>query len=66
MPICVAGTLPSAKAKKIQQVLLGMRDTEQGKELLKHLSWTMGFVAASPAEYQDLAWAIHQLSLPVK
>ena len=66
MPICVVNTLPRAKAKKIQQTLTGLTHSAEGKKLLKHLSWPMGFVAASPAEYQNLGWAIHQLTIPVK
>ncbi len=66
MPICVAKTLSSTTTGKLQQALTGLTQSTQGRKLLKHLSWPMGFVVARPVEYQDLGWAIRQLNIPVK
>lgn len=66
MPICVINTLSASQTRTLQQTLIGLAKTKEGKKLLKHVSWPMGFVKPGPEEYQNLGWAIQQLNIPVK
>jgi phosphonate transport system substrate-binding protein len=63
MPISVAPSLTDEEVRIIQTSLLELGSTEEGKALLKHLSWP-GFVKTTPEEYDSLKWASEQLMLP--
>ena len=56
MPISVAARLSAADKLAIKRILLGMRHDAQGRALLKQMAWP-GFVASSPAEYDQMEWA---------
>jgi phosphonate transport system substrate-binding protein len=60
MPISVAPSLSEEQVNIIEKSLLGLSNTESGKALLKHLSWP-GFAKSSPAEYDQLQWAVEQI-----
>jgi phosphonate transport system substrate-binding protein len=60
MPISVAPSLTEEQVHIIEESLLGLNDTKSGKALLKHLSWP-GFAKTSPAEYDQLQWAVEQI-----
>ena len=61
MPIAVSAAFPDELEQRLQQVLLNMQDTAEGRALLKHLSWPMGFAKATPAEYDSVGWAVQEL-----
>lgn len=60
MPIAVAKSLNKATAEKIKMALVQLKNSNEGKALLKHLRWP-GFVAAKPSEYDKLKWAVDEL-----
>lgn len=62
MPISVSGSMSSQEAAIIENVLLNLKSSDDGKALLKHLSWP-GFAKASPSEYDGLEWAAKQVKL---
>jgi phosphonate transport system substrate-binding protein len=62
MPISVSASVSDKDAATIENALLSLKSSEEGKALLKHLSWP-GFIKASPAEYDELEWAAKQLNL---
>lgn len=62
MPISVAPTLNAEQARIVEEALLSFTQSEEGKALLKHLSWP-GFVKASPEEYDAIGWAVQQLKM---
>ena len=63
MPISVATTVSAEDAAVIENALLNLQTSEDGKALLKHLSWP-GFAKTKPAEYDQLEWAAKQIKLP--
>ena len=63
MPISVSATVSAEDAAIIENALLNLKSTEEGKKLLKHLSWP-GFAKTTPAEYNQLEWAAKQVKLP--
>jgi ABC-type phosphate/phosphonate transport system substrate-binding protein len=63
MPISVSPSVTQKEAAIIQSALLNLNSSDEGKALLKHLSWP-GFVKASPSEYDELKWAAKQIKLP--
>ena len=56
MPFSVAARLSPADKERIRQVLLDMPKDAQGQALLKQMAWP-GFVATTPAEYDQMEWA---------
>lgn len=60
MPISVASTLSEAQVRIVEEALLGLKQSEEGRALLKHLSWP-GFAKATPQEYDAIGWAVEQL-----
>lgn len=62
MPISVAERVSAQDAEIIQNALLSLTSSDEGKALLKHLSWP-GFAKTSPAEYDQLEWAAKQINL---
>ncbi|WP_455210265.1 phosphate/phosphite/phosphonate ABC transporter substrate-binding protein [Kaarinaea lacus] len=62
MPICVSASVSVENEAIIQNALLNLKSSDQGKTLLKHLSWP-GFAKTSPAEYDQLEWAAKQIKL---
>ena len=63
MPISVSGSMSSQEAAIIENALLNLKSSDEGKALLKHLSWP-GFAKVSPSEYDELEWAAKQVKLP--
>lgn len=66
MPISVRDTLPVSTTHKLQQALIGLVKTEEGKKVLRHVSWPTGFVKAGPEDYRHLDWAVQQINIPVR
>ncbi|MCG6969354.1 MAG: phosphate/phosphite/phosphonate ABC transporter substrate-binding protein [Gammaproteobacteria bacterium] len=62
MPISVSASVSEQDAAIISNALLNLKSSEEGKALLKHLSWP-GFAKATPAEYDQLEWAAKQINL---
>jgi len=60
MPISVASTMSSHDVEIVRTSLLDLKQSTEGRALLKHLSWP-GFAAAAPADYDQLEWAVTQL-----
>jgi phosphonate transport system substrate-binding protein len=60
MPISVAPTLSKEQVRIVEEALLGLRQSKEGRALLKHLSWP-GFAKATPQEYDAIGWAVQQL-----
>jgi len=60
MPIAVSSRVSEKDAQKIQTVLVNLKNTDEGRALLKHLSWP-GFVVATPDEYDSVKWAAEQI-----
>lgn len=60
MPISVASSMSPRDREIVRAALLGLQQSEEGRALLKHLSWP-GFAAAAPADYDQLEWAVNQL-----
>ena len=54
MPIAVSASLEPALATKITETLVSLDETKEGRDLLKHLAWPMGFVKAKDSEYAPL------------
>jgi phosphonate transport system substrate-binding protein len=63
MPISVSASVSERDATIIENALLNLKSSDDGKALLKHLSWP-GFAKTSPAEYDQLEWAAKQIKLP--
>jgi phosphonate transport system substrate-binding protein len=63
MPISVSTAVSEQDATTIENALLNLKASEEGKTLLKHLSWP-GFAKTRPAEYDQLKWAAKQIKLP--
>lgn len=63
MPIAVASRISDQEASIIQESLLSLKETEEGKALLKHLAWP-GFVTAEPEDYDQLEWVVKQIQIP--
>jgi phosphonate transport system substrate-binding protein len=61
MPIAVSSRVPDDIENKLRQALLALKDSEEGRVLLKHLSWPMGFSKAIPAEYDSVSWAAQEI-----
>lgn len=61
MPIAISARFPAELEPKLQQAFLSLKESDEGRALLKHLSWPMGFVKATPAEYDDVGWAAQDL-----
>jgi phosphonate transport system substrate-binding protein len=62
MPISVGTSISAEQARIIEEALLGLTQSEEGKALLKHLSWP-GFTQATPEEYDAIGWAVQQLKM---
>lgn len=63
MPICVSAAVSAEDVAIIEKALLNLKSTDDGKALLKHLSWP-GFAKTTPTEYDQLEWAAKQIKLP--
>jgi len=63
MPIAVSSALNPELADKITETLVSLNKTEEGRTLLKHLSWPMGFVKAKDSEYAPLKNIVAELHL---
>ena len=63
MPIAVASSLNPALVEKITSVLASLNETENGKALLKHLAWPMGFVRTTNSEYASLKDIVLEMHL---
>jgi hypothetical protein len=63
MPIAIAPWVSEKDANTVQESLLALRNSEEGKLLLKHLSWP-GFTLAEPEEYEELGWVVKQMMQP--
>ncbi|WP_455366281.1 phosphate/phosphite/phosphonate ABC transporter substrate-binding protein [Kaarinaea lacus] len=50
LPWAVKGDIPPAKAKKIQDIMVGLKESSQGKEILKAAKVT-GFYAVSDSDF---------------
>lgn len=62
MPISVSPSVSEQDAAIIEKALLGLKSSDEGRALLKHLSWP-GFAKTEPAEYDQLQWAAEQVDL---
>jgi phosphonate transport system substrate-binding protein len=62
MPIAVSPSVTAEEAAIIQNALLDLKMSEEGRALLKHLSWP-GFTETTPAEYDQLEWAAKQIKV---
>lgn len=62
MPISVSPAVSAEEGQIIQNSLVILADSEEGRALLKHLGWP-GFVKTKPAEYDQLEWAAKQVSV---
>jgi phosphonate transport system substrate-binding protein len=60
MPICVSPSISPKEADIIENALVGLKSSEEGRALLKHLAWP-GFTKTIPAEYDQLEWAAKQV-----
>lgn len=60
MPVSAAPWLDIDCVNEITRVLLGMRDSEQGREVLYKIRFP-GFVQATFADYEGLEWAARQI-----
>ena len=56
MPISVAPWVQPELAARIRELLLGLRETPEGRALLEHLNWP-GLTTVAPGSYEGLAWA---------
>ena len=56
MPISVAPWVQPELATRIRKLLLGLKDSPEGRLLLEHLNWP-GFTTVAPGTYDGLAWA---------
>lgn len=62
MPISVSASVSAEDRAIIENALLNLQSKDEGKNLLKHLSWP-GFAKTTPAEYDQLDWAANQIKL---
>lgn len=62
MPISVSSSVSAEDATIIERALLNLKQHDEGRALLKHLSWP-GFVKAGAAEYDQLEWVARQVKL---
>lgn len=62
MPISVSPSVSVKDAAIIQNALINLRSSEEGRALLKHLSWP-GLVKAVPSDYDQLEWAAKQVKI---
>jgi phosphonate transport system substrate-binding protein len=60
MPISVAPTLSMEQVRIVEEALLSLNQSKEGRALLKHLSWP-GFAKSTPQEYDAIGWAVEQL-----
>lgn len=63
MPIAVASRISDQEVRIIRESLQNLKQTEEGKALLKHLAWP-GFTAAEPEDYDQLEWVVKQIHIP--
>jgi phosphonate transport system substrate-binding protein len=63
MPIAVASRLSDQESSIIRDSLLSLKETEEGRVLLKHLAWP-GFATAVPEDYDQLEWVVKQTQIP--
>ena len=63
MPISVSAMVSTEDATIIESALLNLQTSDEGKKLLKHLSWP-GFAKTNPSDYDQLEWAAKQIKLP--
>ncbi len=56
MPISAAPWVRPELAARIRELLLGLRETPEGRALLEHLNWP-GLPTVVPGSYEGLAWA---------
>jgi len=62
MPISVSPAVSADEATIIQNALINLTASEEGRALLKHLGWP-GFTKTNPAEYDQLEWAAKQIKV---
>lgn len=62
MPISVSPSVSAKDAAIIENALLNLKSSDEGRALLKHLSWP-GFVKTNPSEYDQLEWAAKQIKV---
>ena len=62
MPISVGTSLTAEQVRIVEQALLDLSQNENGRALLKHLSWP-GFAKTTPQEYDAIGWAVQQLQM---
>ncbi len=62
MPIAAAPWLSETVVDIIKKSMLDLNETQQGKALLKHLSWP-GFTTAAPQDYDQLEWVVQEIKL---
>lgn len=62
MPFAASPGLDSGMSRKIENVMLGLANTKEGKALLRKLGWP-GFVKIRPGEYDSLREVVKQLDL---
>ncbi len=62
MPIAVAPWIDAATANRIEQALITLNRSTEGRTLLSHLDWP-GFVPAREEEYATLGWISRQLKV---
>ncbi|WP_455205692.1 phosphate/phosphite/phosphonate ABC transporter substrate-binding protein [Kaarinaea lacus] len=62
MPISVSPSVLPQEAAIIERALLDLKTSDEGKALLRHLSWP-GFAKVDPSEYDQLEWAAKQIKL---
>lgn len=62
MPISVSPAVSAKDAAIIENALVNLKSSEEGRALLKHLAWP-GFTKTVPSEYDQLEWAAKQIKV---
>lgn len=62
MPISVASRVQEIDKARIRQILASLKQDEEGKRILKHMSWP-GFVVTTPSEYDQMEWAANLIKM---
>jgi phosphonate transport system substrate-binding protein len=60
MPVSVSSSVSDRDAAIIENALLNLTSSEEGRTLLKKLGWP-GFTKTSPAEYDKMEWAVKEI-----
>ncbi len=62
IPIAAAPWLDADTGRRLQEILVNMRNEPEGREVLRQLGWP-GFIAVAPHEYDPLRWLADQVGV---